>query len=262
MPPESGAPRLLTLAASHYCEKARWALDRAGIAFEEECHAPGIHRMIVARHRAGITVPILFIGGRKIGGSSAILHHIDTLVGPELRLYPEDQAARGEVEELERLFDEDLGPASRLIAYRAMQSHPDMLVTLMDHDLPRGERFALRKLTPGVSAIIKTALGVNEKNAQRSMARVAEIFAEVGERLADGRPYLTGERFTAADLSFAALGAPITWPENYGSWLPSVDDAPPEMAEPVRMLRATPAGTFALRMFEQERPRVAEKLPA
>ena len=28
--------RLITIAFSHYCEKARWALDRAGIVFEED----------------------------------------------------------------------------------------------------------------------------------------------------------------------------------------------------------------------------------
>ena len=28
-------PRLITFAASHFCEKARWALDWFGIAYEE-----------------------------------------------------------------------------------------------------------------------------------------------------------------------------------------------------------------------------------
>jgi glutathione S-transferase len=256
MPPESGAPRLLTLAASHYCEKARWGLERAGIAYEEECHAPGIHRAIVARHRAGVTVPILFIGGRRIGGSAAILHHLDTLVDSEQRLYPDDPAARAEVEQLERLFDDDLGPATRLIAYWHVLPHRDMLFSLMDHDLPRGERFVLRHMTPAVNGIIRLALRVNGESADRSTIRVAEIFGEVGDRLADGRRYLTGDRFTAADLAFASMSAPTLWPPNYGSWLPRIEDAPPAMRAPVELLRTTPAGQFALRMFEEERTRV------
>ena len=216
--------------------------------------------MIVARHRAGITVPILISGDRKIGGSAAILHHIDTQLAPEERLYPEDPAARREVEDLERRFDDDLGPATRLIAYWHILPHPDMLFGLMDHNLPKGEHFVLRKMTPGVNAIIRKALRVNGETADRSTLLVAEIFNEVGERLADGRRYLVGDRFTAADLAFASMSAPTLWPENYGSWLPKLEDAPPEMAAPVRMLRETPAGKFALRMFEEERPHVAQAL--
>ena len=30
--------RLLTIPISHYCEKARWALERAGLAYREERH--------------------------------------------------------------------------------------------------------------------------------------------------------------------------------------------------------------------------------
>ena len=43
-----GVLRLVTIPISHYCEKARWALDRAGIPYREERHVQGIHR-IVAR---------------------------------------------------------------------------------------------------------------------------------------------------------------------------------------------------------------------
>ena len=32
--------RLITIRFSHYCEKARWALDRGRIAYEERSHLP------------------------------------------------------------------------------------------------------------------------------------------------------------------------------------------------------------------------------
>lgn len=34
---------------SHYCEKARWALDRAGITYRERPHLQVIHWIPVAR---------------------------------------------------------------------------------------------------------------------------------------------------------------------------------------------------------------------
>ena len=51
--------RLVTIPISHFCEKARWALDRAGLAYREERHVQGVHQ--VASRRAGgtATLPVL-----------------------------------------------------------------------------------------------------------------------------------------------------------------------------------------------------------
>src|SRR5215475_11254459 len=48
--------RLITIPISHYCEKARWALDRAGIAFREERHVQLVHRVAARRAGGGSTV--------------------------------------------------------------------------------------------------------------------------------------------------------------------------------------------------------------
>ncbi|MEA2123856.1 MAG: glutathione S-transferase, partial [Solirubrobacteraceae bacterium] len=62
-----------------------------------------------------------------------------------------------------------------------------------------------------------------------------------------------GDRFTAADLTFAALAAPIVLPPEYGVPLPRLDELPAPMAAVVRELREHPAGKFALEMFRTER---------
>src|SRR5690349_6707964 len=51
--------RLVTISISHFCEKARWALDRAGIPYDEERHIQFAH--ILASKRAGGkgTTPVL-----------------------------------------------------------------------------------------------------------------------------------------------------------------------------------------------------------
>jgi len=52
----------------------------------------------------------------------------------------------------------------------------------------------------------------------------ADVWREldfVAGLLADGRPYLCGERFSAADLTFAALTAAVIVPPVYGVELPS-----------------------------------------
>ena len=51
--------RLVTIPISHYCEKVRWALERAGIPYREERHVQGIHRIAARRAGGGATVPVL-----------------------------------------------------------------------------------------------------------------------------------------------------------------------------------------------------------
>jgi glutathione S-transferase len=94
---------------------------------------------------------------------------------------------------------------------------------------------------------------IDAGGAARSLDRVREVFSEVGDRLADGRLYLVGSAFSAADLTFAALAAPVLLPSNYGSPLPSRDELPDGMLQVVEEFRATPAGEFALKMYEAHR---------
>ena len=51
-------------------------------------------------------------------------------------------------------------------------------------------------------------------------------FDFVAELLADGRAYLCGDRFSAADLTFAALAAPMVVPPEYTVPLPQPDALP------------------------------------
>src|SRR6187397_1237510 len=50
----------ITFGFSHFCEKARWALDWHGIAYQEIGWPPGVHRILAKRCGAkGTTLPIL-----------------------------------------------------------------------------------------------------------------------------------------------------------------------------------------------------------
>lgn len=104
---------------------------------------------------------------------------------------------------------------------------------------------------------IRRYLGVDAVAASAALARIDEVFDEIAERLSDGRRYLLGERFTAADLTFAALAAPVLLPARYGSPLPPPEAMPPGLAREVERLRAHPAGAFADRLYTEDRVRLA-----
>ena len=67
------SPVLITIPISHYCEKARWALDRTGVKYEEKAHLQVIHWVPVARAGGGKTAPVLVWGDRVFADSADIV---------------------------------------------------------------------------------------------------------------------------------------------------------------------------------------------
>src|SRR5690349_6951064 len=112
--------RLVTIPISHFCEKARWALDRAGIAYEEDRHVQGVHQIVARRAGGKVTVPVLVTGDEVLTDSDDILHWVDERLPPERRLFPGDPDERREVEALCRELDEGLGPDARRLIYVVM----------------------------------------------------------------------------------------------------------------------------------------------
>jgi hypothetical protein len=98
----SAPARLITIPISHYCEKARWALDRAGVVYREERHVQLVHRVAARRAGGGRTVPVLVAREGVFAESADILAYADRHTEPGARLYPEDAVARDEVVALEQ----------------------------------------------------------------------------------------------------------------------------------------------------------------
>ncbi|HEU5251890.1 MAG TPA: glutathione S-transferase N-terminal domain-containing protein [Solirubrobacterales bacterium] len=238
---------------SHYCEKARWALDRAGIAYEERAHLQILHWIPVARAGGGKTAPVLVWGDRVFAESADIVEEASARARSDRALFPDEPAAAAEVRALQRDFDEVLGPEGRRWMYFNIRGRRDIAVAYACTGVPAWQRRALPLAYPLVSRIIDRYLDVTPAGAERAELAVRGTFDQVAERLADGRPYLCGERFSAADLTFASLAASLLMPPEYGVPLPQPDELPPAMATKVRELRAHPAGEHALKMFREER---------
>jgi glutathione S-transferase len=86
--------RLITIPISHYCEKARWALERAGLPYREERHVQGIHRVAARRAGGGATVPVLVTPEGVLSDSADILAWVDARTPPRQRLFPAEPHAR------------------------------------------------------------------------------------------------------------------------------------------------------------------------
>jgi glutathione S-transferase len=258
--------RLITIRPSHYNEKARWALDRLGFEYDEEPWLPVLHfagtAPVLLPRRVGegekdstrFSTPVLVAGGRVIPDSSAIAAFASRSAGdPAKSLYWSTEAI-----ELDRHFSGRFGADTRRLAYFHLLPHDDLLVEVAERSVgPRQVRAFVRAM-PLIRRTLSTILKIDERHAAHSRDNVLAEFERVGERLADGRPYLLGDRFSAADLSFSALAAVAMFvqpEEGYGAWLPPPAQVSSAFAALSDELRATPAGAFALRMFAEERGR-------
>ena len=237
---------LVTIPISHYCEKARWALDRAELEFRERAHVQGVHRFHARRAGGTATVPVLVCDEGVFTESAAIVAFAD-------RHAPADRKLGAGSPSLEHELDEEFGPAARLWMYHAMHGQGELAARYITPTVPAWERRLFRVAFPFVSGFIDRHLGVTDESAAAAERQVEETFDRVAARLSDGRPYLCGDRFSATDLTFAALAAAVLVPPEYGVPLPQPEELPEPMAARVTAWREHPAGAFALRMFAQER---------
>ena len=102
------AARLVTIPFSHYCEKARWALEACGVEYREEGHLPLFHVMPVKLAGGGRTVPLLVDGRTVVADSTPIIAWADAKRPGTL--LPADERDREEAlqleDELDRLFQD------------------------------------------------------------------------------------------------------------------------------------------------------------
>jgi glutathione S-transferase len=244
--------RLVTIPISHYCEKARWALERAGLPYREEPHVQGLHRLYARRAGGGRTVPVLVTPEGAIGESGEIVSWVDARLPAAQRLDGEGPLA-SRVSEVCGRLDERLGPAGRRLIYVRMFAQPELMLKFNNQGVPRWEDRVLRAGLPFARRFIAGALEITPGIEVDDERVVWEEFDWVAEQLADGRPFLLGERFTAADLTFAALAAPLVLPSVYGVRLPPLESLDEPTARLVERGRSHPAGAFALRMVAEQR---------
>jgi len=242
--------RLLTIPISHFCEKARWALERAGLEYREERHVQGVNRIVSRRAGGHGTLPVLICEAGVLAESEAILRYADAHLREPQRLFPDGAP---EVTALCRELDAGLGPDGRRLMYAHMLPRKDFMLEFNDAGVPRWEDVMMRRLWPVVARWGARELEVRDDTLEQDRPRVLAAFDAIAARLEDGRPYLFGERFTAADLTFAALAGAVVLPPQYGVGLPRPDQLPPAAREEIEAFRAHPAGVYALALFARHR---------
>jgi glutathione S-transferase len=204
---------LLQFRFSHYNEKARWALDYKGIAHSRRSLLPGLHILPVLRASRQRQVPVLRDGGEVIPGSAAIADYLERRQ-PAPPLYPADPAERARALEIQRWFDEEIGPIVRVAFFVEVLPDGRYAPSLFTGGTGALGRAAYGAMFPGIRAVMRRDMRLTAERAADGLARGREAFDFVVQH-AGPSGYLVGNRFTIADLAAAALLSPAVLPDEF-----------------------------------------------
>lgn len=204
---------LLQFSTSHYCRKARLALGYKQIPYQVENLAPGLHALRVQPLTGTSTLPVLLPQGAKasqsdlpaaIGDSTRILKFLD-IYQPDPPLALPDPMQNTQVWALEDWLDESIGVATRFIYY--------------DYRANAGKQLDPSFSSQALIQVVRWQYGINQARVDLAVDRLHTALAFLSDRW-QGESYLVGDRFTAADLTAAALLSPLARIPDYRATYP------------------------------------------
>jgi len=176
---------LIELYPSPWSERLRWVLEVKGLPYRRTPFVPLASEEEHKRKTGIATAPVLIADGEVIGDSDRSVDWIEAH-HPSPTLMPADPRRRAQARAWELLATEVLAPAARLVMigrYKAMNVQP-----LADYF---AAKYHWSEAEEGrADRLLRTAL--------------PELAAAVAIA-----PYLVGDGFTRADLTVAALLAPV-----------------------------------------------------
>lgn len=246
-------PLLYVFAISHYCEKARWALDHLGVGYELRHLPPGFHvEMTKELGAPGSALPLLVCEERTVQGSSAIVDWADSVaVDPSRRLRP-DSAFEGECRALEQRLDDVAGVHVRRYYYsEAIVEHPDSVRPIFLRDLDPSQRRALEESWGVVCQLMTGAMDLGPEQWRESRRILEGELDWLDGLLGDGRRFLLGDRFSRADLTAASLLAPLALPKEHPTY--GMLEVPPRARVDLARWAGRPTVAWVRRIYREHR---------
>jgi glutathione S-transferase len=198
------ARKLVQLHYSPWSERARWALDHHGIAYETLEHVPFLGelrlRRIVGKTAGRATVPVLIDGDTVLTESWDIALYADR-TGSGTKLIPADQERA--IRDWTALADQ-ASMHGRLLVVSALLASDRALDESLPFPVPSWLHAAMRPVT-------RFGLRWFARKYELAPAAAEEVENRIRpalERLrgaVSASPYLVGGRFTYADIAMASL---------------------------------------------------------
>ncbi len=206
--------KLYQFPISHYCEKARWALDHMEFDYQTINLVPGLHLKTIKKLAVKSSVPIIQYQQKVIEGSNNILDFLETL-SPERSLLFEDAGLNQQVFDWEKRLDKVAGVNVRLVAYHLLLEHPKIVKPFFAHQGPWYAALFLLLAYPKLAKTMRRHMGINETSFVKAKQELHQLLDEL-QNCYQQKTFLIGDRFSRADLTAASLFAPLVMPAGYG----------------------------------------------
>ena len=188
---------------SHFCEKARWALDYKGLPHVRKNLLPGLHKRVAKNLAPRSGLPILVDNGTVVQDSTSIINFLDEKY-PDRPLTPRDPREAKEALEWEEYLDDEIGVPLRLwFYYHALPDRDCALRFLLD-GAPWYGRPLFGLVYPKVRAAMVALMNIHAESARQSEARLVAALDKLDDAVRE-RQFLVGDRFSRADLTACAL---------------------------------------------------------
>jgi glutathione S-transferase len=240
---------------SHYNEKVRWALDFKGLPYRRTDLLPGPHARVLKKLTGQTQTPVLRMNSEYVHDSAWIIERLELIFKDAPSLYPRDEATRNRALEFAHHFDFVVGPAARVCAFVGMLDSGDYIARMFSTGQPFVDRTLYRAAFPFVKGLLKRANGITDRDAIAEADRLVAANMESIAKITFKSKYLAGNEFSIADLTAAALLAPLIDPPHPDMKKP--DPQPPELAALTEKWRDHPAGRWVLDIYEAHRPLIS-----
>lgn len=238
---------LLGFAPMIDSELSRLVLGHYGIPYVEQDHVFGWVSLLTCLHGGYGQVPLLYGRGLHLSGPRAMVDNFDA--GAASRLIPLEQPARQKVEADWTRYNGEMATDVAAIAYFYLLAEREMMIRIFSRNIPSGEATLLPSFYGALKGLFTALLSLSEGHAQDALRRVQIRFDLTDRRLADGRPWLGGDRLTLADLALISAAAPLLLPSGYGAPMPSYQAMPEAMQTIITDLRQTATAKLVERFY-------------
>ena len=248
-----GKAIVITFPPSLDCELSRFLLAHYRIPYEERRHTVIFSFFATLWHGSTLHFPLLY------GDSYRPLDTVRKMIDYFDPLCPKDRnllLTGGDRERVEAdwtAFNGKLGGATTAFAYFHLLPHRRIMIRPLSEGTPVYEVLAVRWAYPLFAGFLRKALLLSASAAQEALGQIRTTVQNVDARLADGRRYLAGDRFSLSDMAFAVALAPLVLPDEYASLVPSFAEMPPVVGSVIAEMQSHPAGQFALRIYRDHR---------
>jgi glutathione S-transferase len=214
--PEQQEPRLVLhqFPSSHFNEKARWALDWKELPHQRKHYLPGPHASAIKKLSGQSSTPVLEIDRQIVSGSAAIIAALEQSFPNAPSLYPDDAGQLQEALAIQTRFDDRVGPAVRASLFAVMLPNSGYMARTFSGPQPLPMRLIYRAVMPFAKKKVSRAYRTDDRNyVDDCLQQVDEALDFVAETVSS-EGFLVGSRFSVADLTCAALLAPLANPDH------------------------------------------------